>query len=121
MDVQKNFFYNGDPYAVGNRFFYSEPFADTIFEIVDTSLVPHWQVLLGSYKPEISQSLSVPLRREAKDKIFDIVTRESENYFFVEYNFDEGIYRSVFNKKAGSYVFHQKYTHDDFPAGSNPV
>jgi len=120
-DVQQNFQYYGNPYETGNRLFYSEPFVDTIFEIADTSLIPHWHINLGKYKPETRVGLNVPLRRNATDKIFDVVPRESEKYFFIEYNFDQGIYMSVFNKLSGSYIFHQKYTREDFPNGSRPV
>ena len=56
-------------------------------------------------------------RRDATDKIPEIVLYESSDYFFMRFSYDQGYYYSILDKKKRAYVFNQKYRHEDLQEG----
>lgn len=115
-DVNQNLFFAGSPYQSNNRLYYLEPFVDTIFEIADTMLIPHWHINHGNYGLETKDGINTSNYEKArKNKISFIGLRESEKYFFIDYDFNKAKFFSVYDKNQNRFIFHRKYSREDFP------
>lgn len=108
-DVQQNLFFDGTPYEINGRLFYIEPFVDTIYEIIDTLLTPHWNINMGDLGFKTTDGINTSNREKALDKIPPIGLRETEKYFFIAYIYNHAKYVSLYNKKSNKFIFHQKY------------
>lgn len=120
-DIQQNLFFAGTPYEIDGRLFYVEPFVDTIYEIEDTLLIPHWSINMGDIGFKTEDGINTNNFEKASNKIPPLGLRETKNYFFINYTFNNAEYRSLYDKKLNRIIFHQKYTREDFTEGSIPV
>lgn len=108
-----------NPYVVKNELYFREYFTDTIFRVVDTTLVPYWSITLGKYRKKIRNSLNSDdfLSSLLNKKISSFGVLESINYFFISYYYGSGLYKSVFDKKKREFVFHKRFTENDMFIG----
>ncbi|HTO14530.1 MAG TPA: 6-bladed beta-propeller [Edaphocola sp.] len=120
-DVQQNLFFAGTPYEINGRLFYVEPFVETIYEIIDTILVPHWSIKMGDIGFKTKDGINTSNYQKASDKIPPISLHETEKYFFIDYMYNYAKYMSLYDKKGNKFIFHQKYTKEDFPNETVPV
>ncbi len=120
IDVQQNLFFAGTPYEVNGRLFYVEPFVDTIYEIIDTVLTPHWIINLGDIGFKTKDGINVS-NYEKRDKIPPIALHETEKYFFMGYTYNYAKFISLYDKERNKFIFHQKYTKEDFPDEAIPI
>jgi hypothetical protein len=120
-DVQQNLFFAGTPYEINGRLFYVEPFVDTIYEINDTILTPHWSINMGDRGFKTKDGINSSNYDKALDKIPPIALHETEKYFFIDYTYNYAKYMSLYDKKRNKYIFHQKYTKEDFSNETVPI
>lgn len=121
-DIQQNLFFAGTPYEIDGHLFYIEPFVDTIYEICDTTLKPHWRINLGKYKCETKDGINISNNNRASHKripMLDIF--ETKSYFFIGYIYNQAKYMSIYDKNLKKLIFHQKYTQEDFPDQAMPI
>lgn len=120
-DIQQNLFFAGTPFEIDGRLFYVEPFVATIYEIADTLLKPHWTISSGDLGFKTEDGINSNNFQKASNKIPPLGLRETKNYFFINYTYNNAEYRSLYDKTLNKIIFHQKYTREDFPEGSIPV
>jgi hypothetical protein len=119
-DIKQNLFFAGTPYEINGRLYYNEPFVETIYEISDTLLIPHWIISSGDRGYKTKDGISSINSHLAFNKIPPLGLRETENYFFINYTFRRGVFRSLFDKRNNKFIFHQEFSPRDFPANSSP-
>jgi hypothetical protein len=120
-DVPQNLFFAGTPYEINGRLFYDEPFIDTIYEIADTLLKPHWTISLGDIGFKTEDGINSNNFQKASDKIPPLGPLETEKYFFIKYTYNKAQYMSIYHKIDNKFIFHKRYTREDFPNLSNPI
>lgn len=120
-NIKQNLFFAGMPYEINGRLFYSEPFNDTIYEIVDTILTPHWSINMGDSGFKTKDGINIFNSSKASDKIPPIALRETEKYFFIEYMYKHAKYFRLYDKKCNKFIFRQKYTKEDFSDEKEPI
>lgn len=120
-DVQQNLFFASTPYEINGRLFFVEPFVDTIYEIVDTTLVPHWSIKMGNLGFKTKDGINTSNYQKASRKIPPISLRETEKYFFIDYMYRQAKYMSLYDKEHNKFIFHRKYTKEDFSNDLIPI
>lgn len=120
-DIKQNLFFAGTPYEINGRLYYIEPFVETIYEISDTLLIPHWTISSGDLGLKTEDGINIDNFNKASDKIPPLGLRETENLFFINYTFNNALYMSLFDKRNNKFIFHQKYSPGDFPDKSSPI
>jgi hypothetical protein len=108
--IRQDFFFALNPYEVDNKVFYNEPYVDTIFEITNKQLKPHYIIESGEFKMKMTDGLNVENLHKAyeKDKITLPGIMESSKYFFFNYYYKKESCYSVFNKDSKKMILHQK-------------
>jgi len=115
-DVQQNLFYVGNPDEVDGRLFFKEPFVDTLYEITEDTLKPYWYFDMQGRGFETKERINTENFHNTSDtKIPDIGIQEIGNYFFIRYQYNRGRNFSIFDKNRMEYIFHKRFTKDDFP------
>jgi hypothetical protein len=120
-DITQNLFFSVHPYEVNNRLHFKEPFVDTIYQINNTDLVPHWAINMSGLGFTTCEGINIEKRRKASnDKIPPVGIKETDNYFFIDYIFNKAKYTSMYDKRLKNFTFHQKFTREDFPDTDKP-
>jgi hypothetical protein len=121
-DINQNLFYSVHPYLVKKRLFYKEPFVDTIYQVTDTDLIPHWVIDMSGIGFSTCDGINTEMYREAsKNKIPPIGLKETDRYFFINYNFNKAKYVSLYDKELNIFRFHRKFTREDFSDPAQPT
>ena len=85
VDIKQDFRFLGNPYEVDGRILYKEPFNDTIYEVAENALKVHWIISTGGKSLKTKDGINIDNRQIAsKDKIGNLVIRESTGFFFFE-------------------------------------
>ena len=112
--LKQALFFAGNPYEVDGNIFYKEPLIDTIYKVNEDKLIPHWVVTSKGYKMDMRDALTLKKSPGASDKMTTPGIKETKTRFYINYFYKNAKYHSVFDKVLNSFVFHKKYTQDDF-------
>jgi|GEM_PF-3186872 len=113
---QQNLFLSDEPYEVDGRLFFKELFVDTLYEITGDTLKSCWYFDMQGRGLATKDVINSENSRKApKTKIAPMAPRDMGNYFFFSYQYNYGWNFSIFDKNRRKYVFHKRFTKDDFP------
>ncbi|MDQ6527672.1 6-bladed beta-propeller [Flavobacterium sp. LHD-85] len=115
IKVSQDFMGMGFVYDIGKEVFYRDFLSDSIFEVSDKFLKPHWFIDSGKYKLDAEERLNVSKRSETlnNDKVDIKEVFESLKYFFISYSFNDNSYFTVFSKNNNKCIHKSAYTYDE--------
>jgi len=112
----QNLFVSNNPYERDGRLFFKEPFVDTLYEITGDTLKPYWYFDMQGRGIATKDFInSENFRNVSNTKIASVAPWETDNYFFIQYQYNHGWNFSIFDKNRGEYIFHKRFTAEDFP------
>ena len=115
IKVRQNFMGMGKVYKINDKEYYRNHINDTIFELIDNKLKPHWFLNIGKYKLNAEERLNISKKREAmnNNKIHVQDVLESLNYFFIRYSFMHNAHFVVYKKVTGECINRLIYNYDE--------
>jgi len=113
---RQNLVFSGNPYERDGRLFFKEPFVDTLYEITGDTLKPYWYFDMQGRGIATKDFINAENSEKVSNtKIAPLGPQEIGSCFFIRYQYKRGHNFSIFDKNRGEYVFHKRFTRDDFP------
>lgn len=113
-NFKQEFIFTSEPYYLKDIIHYKEPLADTIFKISRDSIKPHLIIDMHKYKLDIKDAITINKSNKSKNKILDFGFRESKDFLFFNFYYQETLNFSVYDKNLKDYVYREKYSKEDF-------
>ncbi|XOV92133.1 MAG: 6-bladed beta-propeller [Bacteroidota bacterium] len=109
-NTNQNLFYTTNPYLAEGKYFYKEPFVDTLYRIENQELIPHRIYHFNARKFNTVDGINSEAYSKAisSGKVPPIGILESDTHLFIKYQYEKSIFYSMYsgNDKT-DLIFHK--------------